>query len=219
MKNLQKMGGFSALLMGAAYVVMMLIFIVVLKYPTLTDPAQKMALVIEQPNMFFLTNILGYVFFGVFLVVLTLALYERLKNGSTSMIQVAVALGLIWAGSLVASGMVMNAGIAPTVALYASDPALATNNWSLIETISGGLGNANGEILGGLFTLLISWAALKSGKLPKALNILGLLLGVVGLVSLAPMLNSLAMVFGVLQIVWFIWLGIILLRKNPTVVV
>ncbi len=217
MKNLQKMGGFAALLMAAAYVVMMLIFIVVLQYQTITDPAQKIALVVDQPNMFFLTNIFGYVFFGVFLVVLCLALYDRLKENSTGLVSVALAVGIIWAGSLVASGMVANAAIAPTIALYTSDPALAANNWSLIETIAGGLGNANGEILGGVFTLLISWAALKSGKLPKALNVLGLLVGLVGIVSLAPMLNNLAMLFGVLQIVWFAWLGIILLSQQKKV--
>ena len=213
MKTLQKMGGVSALLMAAAYAVIMLIFIVVLNYPSITDPMQKMALVAAQPNMIFLTNILGYVLFGVLLVVLSLALHDRLKESSTGMLQVAVVLGIIWAASLVASGMVSNAAIAPSVALYASDPAMAANNWSLIETISGGLGNANGEILGGLFTLLISWAALRSGKLPKVLNILGLLVGAVGIVSLAPILNSLAMVFGVLQIVWFVWLGIVLLSQ------
>ena len=213
MKTLQKMGGVSALLMAAAYAVIMLIFIVVLNYPSITDPMQKMALVVAQPNMIFLTNILGYVLFGVFLVVLSLALHDRLKETSTGMLQVAVVLGIIWAASLVASGMVSNAAIAPSVALYASDPAMAANNWSLIETISGGLGNANGEILGGLFTLLISWAALRSGKLPRVLNIIGLLVGAVGIVSLAPMLNSLAMVFGVLQIVWFVWLGVVLLSQ------
>jgi hypothetical protein len=165
--------------------------------------------------MFFLSNLFGYVLFGVLLVVLCLALYDRLKTDSTGLVQVAVAIGIIWAGSLVASGMVANAAIAPTVALYASDPALAANNWSLIESISGGLGNANGEILGGAFTLIISWAAFKSGKLPKALNVLGLVLGLVGIISLAPILNSLAMLFGVLQIVWFAWLGIVLLRKHP----
>ncbi len=213
MKTLQKMGGVSALLMAAAYAVIMLIFIVVLNYPSITDPMQKMALVAAQPNMIFLTNLLGYVLFGAFLVVLCLALFDRLKEGSTGMLQVAVVLGIIWGASLVASGMVSNAAINPTVALYASDPALAANNWSLIETISGGLGNANGEILGGLFTLLVSWAALRSGNLPKVLNILGLVVGVVGIVSLAPMLNSLAMVFGVLQIVWFVWLGIVLVSQ------
>ena len=215
MKNLQKMGGFAALLMAAAYVAMMLIFIVVLNYATIVDPTQKIALLVEQPNMFFLSNVFGYVLFGLMLVVLCLALYDRLKDGTAGLIQVAVAIGIIWAGSLIASGMVANAAIAPTIALYASDPALAANNWSLIESISGGLGNANGEILGGVLTLLVSLAALKSGKLPKSINVLGLLMGVVGIISLVPMLNNLAMVFGLMQIVWFIWLGIILLRKNP----
>jgi hypothetical protein len=215
MKTLQKMGGIAALLMAAAYVAMMLIFIVVLNYATITDPAQKIAMLVDQPDMFFLSNLFGYVLFGVLLVVLCLALYDRLKTDSTGLVQVAVAIGIIWAGSLVASGMVANAAIAPTVALYASDPALAANNWSLIESISGGLGNANGEILGGAFTLIISWAAFKSGKLPKALNVLGLVLGLVGIISLAPILNSLAMLFGVLQIVWFAWLGTVLLRKHP----
>jgi hypothetical protein len=216
MKNLQKMGGVSALFMAAAYLINMVIFLVVLNYMAITDPAQKMALVADQPTMIFLTNILGYVLFGVFLVVLSLALYERLKNGSTGMVQAAVAFGIIWAGSLIASGMVANAAIAPTVALFANDPVQATNNWSVIETIANGLGNANGEILGGLFTLLISWAALNSGKLPKALNIVGLCVGGVGIVTIVPMLNSFVSVFGLGQVIWFVWLGIVLLRKNQT---
>lgn len=216
MKNLQKMGGVSALFMAAAYIINMVIFLVVLNYISITDPAQKMALVADQPTMIFLTNILGYVLFGVFLVVLCLALHDRLKNGSTGMVQAAVVFGIIWAGSLIASGMVANAAIAPTVALFANEPVQATANWSVIETVANGLGNANGEILGGLFTLLISWAALKSGKLPKALNILGLFVGVVGIVTLIPMVNSFVSVFGLGQVIWFVWLAIVLLRKNQT---
>jgi hypothetical protein len=60
-----------------------------------------------------------------FLIVLSLALYDRLKTGAPAMMQVATAIGIIWAGSLIASGMVANAGIAPVVALYAKDPAQA----------------------------------------------------------------------------------------------
>ena len=30
-----------------------------------------------------------------------------------------------------------------------------------------------------------------------------------------PALNSLTVVFGLLQIVWFIWLGIVMLRTRP----
>jgi len=88
--------------------------------------------------------------------------------------------------------------------------------WQGIESVANGLGNLNGEILGGLLTLLVSLAALRAGGLPKGLNILGLLVGAVGIISILPGLADLAGVFGLSQIIWFVWLGIILLRNNPS---
>ena len=123
MKTLQKFGGFAALYLAVAYLIGMTIFLVVLDYPSITDSAQKVALLVEMQMVTFSTNLLMYVFFGIFLIVLSLALYDRLKSGAPAMMQVATALGLIWAGSLIASGMIANAGIAPVVALYAKDPA------------------------------------------------------------------------------------------------
>ena len=114
---------------------------------------------------------------------------------------------------LIASGMVANAGIAPAVALYAHDPAQAALAWQGIETVASGLGNGNGEILGGLWVLLVSLAALRTGGLPKGLNILGLLVGAVGIVSLIPGLTDLVGAFGLGQVIWFVWLAIVLLRS------
>ena len=131
--------------------------------------------------------------------------------------QVATAIGIIWAGSLIASGMVANAGIAPVVALYAKDPAQAALTWQGIESVASGLGNGNGEILGGLWALLVSLAALRAGGLPKGLNILGLLVGAVGIISIIPGLTEVVVgIFGLGQIIWFVWLGIILIRNSPS---
>lgn len=214
MKPLQKSGGFAALYLAVAYLIGLVLFIVVLDYPSITNPAQKVTLLVEKPMVIFSTNLLMYVFFGVFLVVLSLALYDRLKTGAPAMMQAATALGIIWAGSLVASGMVSNAGIAPTVALYATDPAQAALSWQGIETVANGLGNGNGEILGGLFVLLVSLAALRASGLPKGLNLLGLLVGAVGIISILPGLANLTLVFGLSQMVWYVWLGIVLLRDR-----
>ena len=215
MKTLQKSGGFAALYLAVAYLIGLVLFIVVLDYPGITDPAQKVALLVEKPMVIFSTNLLMYVFFGVFLVILSLALYDRLKTGAPAVMQAATALGIIWAGSLVAGGMVSNAGIDPTVTLYATDPAQAALSWQGIETVASGLSNGNGEILGGLFTLLVSLAALRAGGLPKGLNILGLLVGAVGIISLIPGLTStLTSIFGLSQMVWYLWLGIVLLRSH-----
>ena len=141
---------------------------------------------------------------------------EALKAGAPALMQLATAIGIIWAGSLIASGMVANAALTSVVSLYASDPTQAAFNWQGIEPAIDGLGNANGEILGGLMTLLISLAALRAGELPKGLNIFGLVVGTVGIISLVPALTGmLGPVFGLTQIIWFIWMGIALLRSNP----
>ncbi|MGB2770900.1 MAG: DUF4386 family protein [Anaerolineae bacterium] len=216
MKTLQKSGGFAALYLAVAYLIGMALFIGVLDTLSITDPAQKVALLVRMQMVIFSTNLLMYVFFGVVLIVLALALYDRLQAGAPALMQVATTLGIIWAGSLIASGMVANAGIAPVVALYATDPGQAALTWQAIETVAGGLGNANGEILGGLWALLVSVAALRSGGLPRGLNMLGLLVGAVGILSLIPGLtDALIGVFGLSQIIWYVWLGIVLLRSKP----
>jgi hypothetical protein len=216
-KTLQKIGGFSALYMAAAYLIGIVLFLVVLDYSSVTEPAQKVALNVDNQVVIFSTNLLMYVFFGLCLIILLLALYERLKSGAPAIMQAATAIGIIWAGSLIASGMVANAGLATIVPLYAQDPAQAALTWQGIEAVAHGLGNANGEILGGPLTLLVSLAGLRAGGLPRGLNMLGLLVGAVGIISIIPGLTEMMVgMFGLSQIIWFIWLGIVLLRSNPS---
>ena len=215
MKTLQKVGGFSALYVAASHLIGIVIFLIVLDYLSITDPIQKMTLNVEKQTVVFSTNLLMYVFFGFALIVLALALYNHLKPGAPALMQAATAVGIIWAGSLIASGMVANAGLAAVVALYAKDPTQAVLTFHSIEAVANGLGNANGEILGGMWTLLVSLAALRTGGLPKGLNILGVLVGAVGIITIIPVLNALTGVFGLCQIVWFVWLGIVLLRNHP----
>ncbi len=215
MKTLQKSGGVAALYMAISHLIGLVIFIAVLDYINLTDPAQKLALNIGKQAVIFSTNLLMYVFFGFALIVLALALYDRLKSGAPALMQVATATRIIWAGSLIASGMAANAGLAAIVALHAKDPAQAVLTFQAIEAITNGLGNANGEILGGTWTLLVSLAALRTGGLPKGLSVLGVLVGAVGILTILPALSALVAVFGLGQIVWLVWLGIVLLRGDP----
>jgi hypothetical protein len=214
MKTLQKVGGFAALYMAASHLIGIIIFLVVLDYLNITDPVQRVALNVEKQTVIFSTNLLMYVFFGFALAVLALALYDRVKTNAPALMQVATAIGIIWAGSLIASGMVANAGLATVAALYVKDPTQSVLAFQSIEAMANGLGNANGEILGGAWTLLVSLAALRTGGLPKDLNILGLFVGAVGIVTIIPMLNDMTGFFGLGQIIWFVWLGIVLLRKN-----
>jgi len=85
MKYLQKFGGFAALYLAVAYIIGMVLFLVVLNYPRITAAAQKAALLVEKQGVIFSTNLLMYVFFGVFLVGLSPALYDRLTLWSRFM--------------------------------------------------------------------------------------------------------------------------------------
>jgi hypothetical protein len=211
MTHLQKAGGVAALLEAAAYLAGFGLYLTLLDSSDYVEPVQKVAFLVEKQAIIYIGNLFIYVVFGIFLVVLALALYERLKAGSPAMVQAATAFGLIWAGLVVASGMIFNVGIGTVVDLYGKDPAQAALVWLAIGSVQEGLGGGN-EIVGGLWILLISWAALRTGGLPKALNYLGVVIGVAGILAVVPVLDVLTDVFGLSQIVWFAWLGIVMLR-------
>ena len=56
MKPLQKSGAFAAFYLAAACIIEIALFLVVLDYPSITDPAQKVALLVEQQAVIFWTN-------------------------------------------------------------------------------------------------------------------------------------------------------------------
>jgi hypothetical protein len=110
--------------------------------------------------------------------------------------------------------MIFNAGVAAVVGLHGTSPVQAVSAWQAIEPVAHGLGGSGGELLGGLWVLLVSVAALRTGGLPKVLNWLGMAIGAAGVLSVVPALKELAYGFGLLQIVWFVWLGIVMLRTT-----
>jgi len=216
MKNLQKMGGIAALYEALAYVVGIVGYLLVVGDVGLVDPVQKVTSLVDNQAFIYILNLFTYIVFGLFLVVLALALYERLKVGSPVLAQIATAIGLVWACVVIASGMVANVGMDAVIDLYDQDPAQAALTWLAIDSVALGLGGAGGEILGGIWILLASWAALQAGEFPKALNYLGAAIGVVGLISVVPVLGELrGLIFGLGQIVWFVWLGIVIIPRFP----
>jgi hypothetical protein len=100
------------------------------------------------------------------LVVLAWTLHARLRAAAPTTMRVATSVALVWAGVLIAGGMATNLGMETVVALHADDPARAATVWLAIETITSGMTGANGELLGGLWTLLVSLAARRARALP-----------------------------------------------------
>ncbi len=212
--RLQKWGGVAALYEALAYIIGMVGFLTVVNLSEIADPLEKLAAMAEHQGLLSLLNLIVYVGFGAMLVVLTLALHERLQAQNSAVARVATAFGLIWAGLVIASGMVYNIGMETVVSLSASDPTQASTVWLAISSVFNGLGGGV-EVVGGLWVLLLSVAALQSGALPRALNFFGLLVGAAGVITVVPALGEIGgMVFGLTQIIWFAWLGVALLRTK-----
>ncbi len=220
MNDLQKMRGVAALIEAATFVVGFALYATLLAsadYGSLdVDPIQNVAFLADNQAIMYAWHLIIYVAFGVFLVVLVLALHERLKAGSPAMVQTATAFGLIWAGLVIASGMVANIGAGIVVDIYGDDPVQAASVWLALNFVVEGLGGGN-EIVGGLWVLLVSSAALRTGGLPRTLNYLGVVIGVAGLLTVVPALGELGgAIFGLGSIAWFVWLGIVMLRGSQS---
>lgn len=203
-------GTVSASYLAFSYAAGIAIFLVALRYTEITDLAGRLAVVVDHPSLVFATNLLMYVVFGPALAALALAIRNeagipaREDAGGTVLADIAAAVGVMWATSLVASGMIANAAIGPAVELAATDRAGAETYWRAIETVTTGLGNGNGEILGSIFTLLVSLAVLRHGFLPRLVALTGLVACVPGFLSVLPSLHDLSGAFGILQLVWFV---------------
>lgn len=219
MNNLQKIGGLAALLMALAYLVGITLNFTVLDASGIRDSLEKMAFLADNQALLTVWILFIYVIFGVLLVVLALALFERLKATAPGLAQVATAYGLIWAGMVIASGLVYIVGLRAVVEMLGQNPQQAAWTWSVIEVVHEGVG-AGIEIPGGLWALLVSLAALRAGVFPRALNYMGVVIGAAGLLTVFPPLYEVTVaVFGLGQIIWWIWMGVVLLRSRSSAAV
>lgn len=212
MNTLQKAGGVSALLEALIYISAFVFFGAFWSFPTDADAVQKFYFLAENQTILSIVNFIMYVLFGMLLAVLVLALHERLKTQTPTLSKLSAMFGGIWVGLVIASGMISNIGLAAAIELSIKDPEQAMTLWQVIYAVVEGIGGGN-EIVGGLWVLLLSIAAIKGQVLQKSLNYLGVFVGIVGILTVYPA-EVFTEIFGVSQIVWFSWLGISMLSDS-----
>lgn len=171
MRSLQTAGGIAAIVQALAYVAGFAVLATVLD-PADVTAADRLAFMLERKALVRAWILVIYVVFGIALVVLCIALHERLKHAASATMQVASAFGLIWAGLVIASGMVASVGLTAVAKLASQDPALALalSTWTTLGVVQDGVGGGV-EVVGGLWALLVSVAAWHAW--PRALGCSG----------------------------------------------
>jgi len=227
MKNLQKIGGIAALI-GAGTNLFALVTLLTLLEPKgygSDDPGQVVAFLANNLTFMRVWDQIIWLLFGVCMIFVSLALYERLKAGSPARAQAVTTFGLIYAVLVIVVGTLSINNLSTVVELYAKNPTQAATVWLTLNSVENGLGAGGGEtIVTALWFLLLGWAALRARELPRVLNYLGVVLGLAGVLSVVLASLGLSAVYGLGFIIWFIWLGIVMLRrshvrrrKNPAV--
>jgi len=222
MKNLLKIGGIAALIGGATNLFALGVFAAILvpKGFSSGDPGKIVAFLADNQAFMRVFDIIIYLVFGVGMIFLSLALYDRLKAGSPSLAQAVSTFGLIYAVLVIVVGTLSINNVTTVVKLYSENPAQAASVWLTLDSVATGLGGGGGEtMINALWILYLSCVALKTKELSRVFNYFGLMVGVAGILTvLWTSLTMMAVVYGLGLIIWFIWLGIVLLHsksQNP----
>ena len=211
--NTQRLGGLCALLEALIYISAFIVYGGILVYPGANAGiSEKLEFLSDNYTVLSVLNFTSYVLFGVVLAGLVLALYERMKDYSPFYSKLTTVFGVTWVGLVIASGMISNIGMSSAIEIGVEEPDRAMTIWSSITIISEALGGGN-EIVGGLWVLMLSVITLKGQLFSKPLSYLGIIVGLVGIMTVYP-LDLFKDIFGLSQIVWFIWVGVAMLRQK-----
>lgn len=217
MRLRQSTGGIAALIAAATFVVGFAMAVTALSDYAAGNltAADSAAFVAENQGLLTIWYVVIFVAFGIALVPLVLVLYDRLRHRESALARTAAVFGVIWSGLVIASGMIATVSLGTIADLNETDSAGAATAWSAIDAVQHGIGGGV-EVVGGIWVLLVSWAALRTGALPRALAYVGIAAGAAAMVTIVPALEPVGAIFGIGMIIWFAWGGTILLRDQET---
>jgi len=203
MKGFQKIGGCAAVIQGLAFVALLLIifgFEIPQGLGPGADTAKEIAVAASSPTPFLITNLL-VMLFSITIILITLALRERMQDGAPNQMRLAVLAASISSALFLANGVVSFTGYPPIVALPDTAAVSAYRGLSAVT---------NGLLLAAIFAAglnlrLIGWAALSTKGLPAQLSYLLVLAGVVAVLSFV--VSIFGLVGPVLNVVFSLWLG------------
>ncbi|OQY98041.1 MAG: hypothetical protein B6D41_02795 [Chloroflexi bacterium UTCFX4] len=200
--RLEKTGSIAAFVNAFTAGASLLVAVAFIGLGALSDPQQLAALAIANPMPLLAQDLLKFVSAAT-ASILIVVLWKRLRDAAPTLLRVATAFGFLAVGLLLVNAVLSIFAVSQAANFSASDP----NTGNALNGIIGLLGLAV-IVANGVWYLLVNWAALKSGLLPRGLCWLGL---VVGAVSLVPFLALGVLILGA---VWAVWLGVFLWRAK-----
>jgi|SRR5579859_414950 len=209
MKGSQRIGAYAALLQGILFVVLLILFAVVLpgqgvtSFSQLGTDAAKAATV--APILAVISLIV--LFDSASVILVTLALYDRMQAGAPTRMRYAVA------GATIASALFLGQAM---LGIVGGRLLGGVTDASLIGPANLAFGLISQSLLSAavfaaaVSSLVWAWAALATKNFSAALSYVVILGGVAAIVSI--FVPALQLVEFVLNAIWSLWLGYVLMR-------
>ncbi len=218
--QLMRFGAISLFTMPLCYVSMFVVFGLVLNIPQTDVLNEKIVYVAENQGVISIAYIMGYLVFGTLLLISVQASHvmltkDILTKNACYTLNTASAFGFIWVVLMMCAGMIALAGMNTMVSIYSQDQQHAEIVYYVYATVVNALGGGI-ELVGGLWVFLLSIAGLKTQQLGKGLCVFGIIVGMLGILTIYQSLPEFKEAFGLSQIVWFIWMGFVMFRKKLT---
>lgn len=215
MNNFQKAGGIAALVLSGLFAGYLILLAVILPAQglgpgTLNDPHTGVRFVATSALPMLIDGV--YVGLAAAFLLITLALYGRLRAGAPASMSVSAAAGVLASAMFLLYAMLNLVGMPTVVGLERHDPAAAGTLYLALRTV------ANATNAGALFAA--GWAILLAGRAAITTHALRPSLGWLMVAAGLAMIGSFALLpVGLLAVllapIWSVWLGVALLRGSP----
>lgn len=205
MKLFKKLATVSAVYGGLSYIGGIFVYLQLLQYDSATSPSEQIHIISSNPFLVHITTLHIYIIFSFGIILLATYLYLKLKEQQPVLGLLSLITGVIWATILIASGFI-SMGIT-TLLMNGTSASELASTWQASDIVSNALGGGN-ELIGGVFTGLLSLAMYKTRFSSIATNILGALVFIGGIISALPYLTDIGIgIFVISQILWFFTLA------------
>tara|TARA_Y100001934_G_scaffold50088_1_gene61020 strand:- start:4632 stop:5258 length:627 start_codon:yes stop_codon:yes gene_type:complete len=205
------------MLMALIYVCAFVYFGAMVSFPASNEADVVMAFVTQNVNALWIAYFTIYVIFGVLLAVVVIAIDDILSScvnqTQNRLLRMGTLFGKIWVCLVIASGMIATIGMSHAVSLTAVSNEEAYRLWGVVSMLVESLGGGN-ELVGGVWVLLTSITALKQRMFGNTVNYTGCFVGLAGIATIYPA-EVFTEIFGITQIIWFIAIGVSLIKRSP----
>ncbi len=211
-RQLKSLAGAAFIGMALCYITLFIIYGALLNTPSDANTAEKIAYLIENKGLYNFTYILGYVLFSCLLCFCVYVIGNLYQQVSKPAIAMATLFGYFWVVVLLCAGMIGISSNELLASYSPSNPAAAEVIYYarvlLTESLGGGI-----EFIGGVWLLLLGAVSWRHGLFSKSLSVFTMVKGAVGVITLFCADSVLRDLFGITGIVWFIWMGIVMIKK------